>query len=131
MKYEVPNKCPVCGDHIVITSVSCDKCKTRIEGRFEPNIFSSLDDSDMEFLLVFIRCRGSIKDVERELGVSYPTVRGKLDRLIESLGLSPIRQSDSEQEKVKEQKRKDVLAALDRGEISPKEAIELMKNMKE
>ncbi|HBN84505.1 MAG TPA: hypothetical protein DDZ89_11735, partial [Clostridiales bacterium] len=112
---------------IVITSVSCDKCKTRIEGRFEPNIFSMLDDSDTEFLLVFLRCRGSIKDVEKELGISYPTVRGRLDRLIQSLGLNPIQSVDSD-EKVKEQKRKDILEALNKGEISAKDAIEMMNN---
>ncbi len=127
MKYELLNKCPVCNDPIVITSVSCDKCKTRIEGRFEPNIFSMLDDSDTEFLLVFLRCRGSIKDVEKELGISYPTVRGRLDRLIQSLGLNPIQSVDSD-EKVKEQKRKDILEALNKGEISAKDAIEMMNN---
>lgn len=128
MKYELLNKCPVCNDTIVITSVACDKCKTRIEGRFEPNIFSLLDDSDTEFLLVFLRCRGSIKDVEKELGISYPTVRGKLDRLIQSLGLNPIQTVDGD-EKAKELKKKDVLDALNRGEISAKDAIEIMNNL--
>jgi hypothetical protein len=89
-----------------------------------------LDDSDMEFLLVFLRCRGSIKDVEKELGVSYPTVRGKLDRLIQNLGLNPI-QTLEEDNKERGKKRKEILEALEKGEISPKEAIDLMKNVKE
>lgn len=130
MKYEVLHKCPVCSSSLVITSLACDKCNTRIEGRFEPNIFSVLDDSDMEFLLVFLRCRGSIKDVEKELGVSYPTVRGKLDRLIQNLGLNPS-QTLEEDNKERGKKRKEILEALEKGEISPKEAIDLMKNVKE
>jgi hypothetical protein len=68
--------------------------------------------------------------VEKELGVSYPTVRGKLDRLIQNLGLNPI-QTLEEDNKERGKKRKEILEALEKGEISPKEAIDLMKNVKE
>ncbi len=128
MKYSAPNNCPVCGYHMDVTSLSCDKCKTKMEGKYKQNVLSVLDDSDMEFLLTFIRCRGSIKDVEKEMGISYPTVRGKLDRLIESLGLNPV-QPDVNDE-VNEQKRKDILASLEKGEIGAKEAVALLKNIK-
>ena len=65
-------------------------------------------------------CRGSIKDVEKELGISYPTVRAKLDEVISALGYKriskPVKSSTSE-----------VIEALEKGEISAQEAIERMK----
>jgi len=83
--YRAPHKCPVCNAGITITEVTCDHCGTRMQGRFDGCRFCSLSPEEASFLLVFIRNRGSIKDVERELGVSYPTVRAALDNLISAL----------------------------------------------
>lgn len=83
--YRVPHKCPICQEKLTITEVTCESCGTRMQGRFDGCRFCSLSPEEANFLLVFIRNRGSIKDVERELGVSYPTVRAALDNLIIAL----------------------------------------------
>nr|HPO60929.1 DUF2089 family protein [Exilispira sp.] len=75
------------------------------------------------FVKTFIRNRGNIKEVEKELGISYPTVRNKLDEVIEALGYT-IEQKDDYQVK-----RKDVLARLERGEITSEEAIKMLKDI--
>lgn len=83
--YRAPHKCPICDAKLTIIEVSCDRCGTRMQGRFDGCRFCSLSPEEASFLLTFIRNRGSIKDVERELGVSYPTVRAALDNLIAAL----------------------------------------------
>jgi len=79
-------RCPVCGDVMHITKLECDSCNTIIESKFDICRFCQLPKEQKTFLEVFIKNRGSIKDVERELGISYPTVRAKLDAVIESMG---------------------------------------------
>ena len=83
--YRAPHKCPICSQKLTITEVTCASCGTRMQGRFDGCRFCSLSPEEAGFLLTFIRNRGSIKDVERELGVSYPTVRAALDNLIAAL----------------------------------------------
>lgn len=86
--HRMPHKCPVCDGKLTVTRVSCPTCGTTMEGEFTGCRFCELSPEESRFLLAFIRNRGSIKDVERELGVSYPTVRAALDGLIASLGLN-------------------------------------------
>ena len=84
------------------------------------NEFDYLSIEQLNFIETFIRCRGSIKEVERELGISYPTVRAKLDEVIESLGYL------SKETKGKHENN-DILDALEKGEISAEEAINKLK----
>lgn len=129
MKYKAPSKCPVCGEKLSITKLGCRKCSTSIEGDFEPCEFCRLPEEDLSFLKIFIKCRGSIKDVEREMGISYPTVRGKLDTLIRSLGLeASIKESEIENESRRLMKN-EILDKLSKGELTPKEATEKIKNL--
>lgn len=118
--YKVISSCPVCGKRLKITRLKCSSCKTTIENEFEFSKFDYLTKEQIKFIEVFIMCRGNIKDVEKELGISYPTVRAKLDEVIISLGYKnlnkPVKSSTS-----------DVIEALEKGEISPQEAIERMK----
>ncbi|HNZ82747.1 MAG TPA: DUF2089 domain-containing protein [Sedimentibacter sp.] len=127
MKYKAPSRCPVCGNKLSVTKLSCNKCSTTIEGDFHPCEFCSLPEEDLDFVKVFIKCRGSIKDVEKELGISYPTVRSKLDAVIKSLGLE-AKEPYIENEKIKAEKS-EILNQLSRGELSPKEATERIKNL--
>ncbi len=85
--YRAPHKCSVCGGKLTVTGLSCDTCGTVMTGRFDGCPFCSLSAEEMRFLLIFLKNRGSIKDVEREMGISYPTVRAALDNLIAALGL--------------------------------------------
>jgi len=129
MKYKAPGKCPVCGEKLSITKLSCPRCSTAIEGDFQPCEFCRLPGEDLEFVRVFIRCRGNIKDVEKELGISYPTVRGKLDSVIRGLGYEVSSKELVKESEDKTAARNEILDQLSKGEISPKEATERIKNL--
>jgi hypothetical protein len=129
MKYKAPGKCPVCSEKLSITKLSCPKCSTAIEGDFQPCEFCRLKEEDLEFVKVFIRSRGNIKDVEKELGISYPTVRGKLDSVIKGLGYEVSTKESIKDNEDKTAARNEILDQLSKGEISPKEATEQIKNL--
>ncbi len=131
MKYKAPGICPVCGEKLSITKLSCPQCSSAIEGDFQPCEFCRLKAEDLDFVKVFIKCRGNIKDVEKELGISYPTVRGKLDTVIKNLGFGfdvPDKETVRENEGIKAA-RSDILEQLSSGAITPKEATEKLKNL--
>ncbi len=129
MKYKAPGICPVCGEKLTITKLSCPKCSSAIEGDFQPCEFCRLPAEDLDFVKVFIKCRGSIKDVEKELGISYPTVRGKLDTVIKNLGFEVPDKEAVRENEVKKAARSDILEQLSSGAITPKEATEKLKNL--
>ncbi|HOM02962.1 MAG TPA: DUF2089 domain-containing protein [Acetivibrio sp.] len=121
MGREALGKCPVCNNETTITRITCDKCHTTIEGHFELCKFCRLTPEQKLFVDVFIKCRGNIKEVEKELGVSYPTVKNKLEDVANALGYK------SEEEPVEEVNRKEILDKLYEGEISVDEALDLLK----
>lgn len=125
MRRRALGKCPVCGEALDVARLSCPRCETSIEGRFETCKFCQLTNEQKDFVEIFIRSRGNIKEVERELGISYPTVRGRLDAVIQALGY-PV-ERDREDESQTATKRKNVLDSLARGEIPAEEAIKLLK----
>ncbi len=118
-------KCPVCQENMEITEIKCNDCDTTIRGHFFLDKFSRLDPDQHKFVEVFIRSRGNIKEVEREMGISYPTVRNKLDEVIEALGYKPEDSPDDNKSK----KRKEILDSLENGEIKSQEAVEMLKNI--
>lgn len=130
MKYKAPGKCPVCGEKLSITKLGCPKCQTTLEGDFHPCEFCRLPEDELDFVKVFIKCRGNIKDVEKELGISYPTVRGKLDAVIRDLGYEVVDKEVIKEKELKEAAKSDILDQLFKGEISAKEATEKIKNLK-
>ncbi|HKM17049.1 MAG TPA: DUF2089 domain-containing protein [Limnochordia bacterium] len=114
------SKCPVCGNRMDIIKLHCKSCDTTLAGRFAPCKFCQLTTEQQQFVEVFLASRGNIKEVERLLGMSYPTVRSRLDQVIESLGYRVEHQeADSH--------RKEILKALNEGEITAEEAIKLLK----
>lgn len=123
MKREILGKCPVCGEELHVTKLSCHNCNTTIEGDFSTCKFCKLSNEQKSFLETFVKNRGNIKEIEKELGISYPTVRNKLEDVIQTLGYSP---------KYNEPKanQKEVLEKLSRGELSSEEAIEILKGEK-
>jgi hypothetical protein len=125
-KYKAPSVCPVCGGEYEITALTCKKCKSELNGRFEGCEFCLLTESEKTFLSVFIKCRGNIKEVEKELGISYPTVRNRLDAIILRLGFEPSKISVSS---VKEEQKK-IIDQLENGEITVTEAAEILRNLK-
>jgi len=129
MKYKAPSKCPVCGEKLSITKLGCPKCSTAIEGEFQPCEFCRLPEEDLDFVKVFIKCRGNIKDVEKELGISYPTVRGKLDLVIRGLGFEVATKDSLKDKELKEIAKTEILDQLSKGEITAKEATEKIKSL--
>lgn len=119
MSYPLITDCPVCEKKLKVTKLHCSHCHTTIENEFELSKFSTLAREQLQFIEVFLKCRGNIKEVEKELSISYPTVRGKLTEIIESLGYKA-------QPKNKLDKQK-VLSMLDSGEITVEEAIAMLK----
>ncbi len=78
--------CPTCGQGgLTISAVRCDACDTEVRSRYRPCPFCALNEEEQTFLLLFVRSRGNLKEVEKTLGVSYPTVRAKLDEIIDRL----------------------------------------------
>ncbi|CAN5579155.1 MAG: DUF2089 domain-containing protein [Chloroflexi bacterium] len=88
MVHDVIATCPVCTDELTITRLHCRACGTALEGEFGVGRFGRLDREQMSLLESFLRSRGNLKEMERELGISYPTVRGRVDSLVRALGLS-------------------------------------------
>jgi hypothetical protein len=105
-----PKDCPVCGDRLALTRLSCVTCETELAGWFEPCEFCSLDAGDRDLLRQFLVARGNVKELQRHLGVSYPTARARVAGLLARLGLEE-EADDEEAERVR------VLEALARGEI--------------
>jgi hypothetical protein len=109
-------RCPFCGDELAITRLSCCGCNTQIDSQLDIPLFFRLPPDLQNFVLVFLRCQGKIRDVEKELGISYPTVCKRLDLVNELLGNNgpPIN-------------RTHILEQLERGEINVQEATQLLK----
>jgi hypothetical protein len=83
---KLPDRCPACGADLRVTRLTCQSCETVVNGRFRVCDFCALPDPERELLELFLRSRGNVKEVQRELGVSYPTVRSRLDQLWIRLG---------------------------------------------
>lgn len=121
MSYPVIHACPVCNHSLHVKKLACSHCHTTIENTFSLSKFALLSAEQMHFVEVFLFSRGNIKEVEKELGISYPTVRGKLNEIITLLGHE---RKATEEKKVGKQ---EVISMLDNGEITAQEAIELLK----
>lgn len=123
---QAPGKCPVCSHDLEAVRLQCTSCGTVVEGHFELSRFSRLDPEQLAFLELFLKARGNIKEVERELGLSYPTVRARLDALLAALGyaVEPERKAEVGR------KRREILDALDAGKIGAGEALRLLKDLK-
>ncbi|MDO5688726.1 MAG: DUF2089 domain-containing protein [Tissierellia bacterium] len=115
------NQCPVCDRELVIREYECLRCHTKINGYFRQDKFSKLTQEEKDFIEIFVMKRGSIKEIEKELGISYPTVRNKLDQVIKALG-----------HKVeKDQSKIEVLNLLANGEITSEEATAMLEELSE
>lgn len=116
--HPLPTRDPVTGGELYVSEMTCEESGVTIRGRFALPAFARLEPEHEQFLEVFLRARGMLNGVERELGISYPTVKARLEALLEALGLEPIKEK---KEKVSRSKR-EVIDALERGEITAEEA---------
>lgn len=122
MTREVLGKCPVCDGNTQVTGIVCTDCGTKIEGHFHMCKFCKLTGEQKAFLDAFIKCRGNIKEVEKEMGISYPTVRNKLEDVAAALGYK------SEPQPEEPGRKKEILDKLNNGELSVEEALEMLKD---
>ncbi|MEO0226101.1 MAG: DUF2089 family protein, partial [candidate division WOR-3 bacterium] len=74
--------CPLCNEMLKISELKCSKCNITLRGDFSGCEFCSLTPENREFLKIYLRCEGNIKKIERILGISYPTVKSKIDSLL-------------------------------------------------
>lgn len=111
-----PRDCPVCGDRLALTRLSCRSCGTELSGDFDSCEFCSLGREDRETLRVFLSSRGNMKELERHLGVSYPTARARFDALLTKLGLAAERP-------VPTMSKVELLERVARGEIDVDDAM--------
>lgn len=125
--FHAPAQCPVCGERMLVTKLRCSHCGTELSGEFAPCRFCRLEDKHLQFVETFLRCRGSIKEVERALGVSYPTVKNMLDAALTALGLDEKPELRALREK---EERAEILQRLSDGEIDVDTAIEALHQLK-
>lgn len=124
MRRRTVGSCPACGDKLAVRRLQCVNCDTAIEGNFVQSRFDRLSPEQQHFVEVFLLARGNIKEVERVLGISYPTVRNRLDGALEAMGHKVDRAAEEDDGP---DRRAEVLARLDRGEITAAEALKLLK----
>lgn len=127
-RYPQPTRCPVCNGTLQVCGLECPECGTRLTGRFTACRFCQLDAEHLQFLEVFLRHRGMLAGVERELGISYPTARNKLDALLLALGIVP---STVHQENGQiSAQQQEILDMLEQGLITAEEAARKLRNLR-
>ena len=129
MPHDVISTCPVCASELAVTRLHCGSCGTTLEGDFSVGRFGRLNREQLTLLESFLRSRGNLRDMERELGISYPTVRSRVEALVRALGFGPRSDADdpADQDTVvtdvpAPSTRQDILEALARHEISAEDA---------
>jgi hypothetical protein len=126
----IPKKCPACAATLAVTELSCPDCRAAVKGSFQLSPLAALSSEDEAFLMAFLRAGGRIKAVEKEMGISYPTVKARLRDLMTKLNVSPSpvsQEIDVEQDK--KARQLEILARLKRGEIFTHEAVALLKDL--
>jgi len=106
-----------------------DELDLQVRGRFRLSPFDKLSDEQTAFLTTFLRCRGVIAAVERELGISYPTARARLDSLLQALNLTPTADEEPVPKVKMTERHKEILQKLEAGELSPEEAKQALKEV--
>ncbi|MET9023013.1 DUF2089 domain-containing protein [Actinopolymorpha sp. NPDC004070] len=112
-----PSACPTCQAPLSVSGLHCDRCDTEVRGHFRHCEFCALDDAQRDLLRVFLAARGNTKELERHLGVSYPTARARLDELLTALGVATAPPVD------RQTRRRQLLDAVARGDLDVEEAM--------
>jgi len=125
--HDVISTCPVCASELAVTRLRCGECGTTIEGEFTVGRFGRLSREQLQVLESFLRSRGNLRDMERELGISYPTVRSRVEALVNALGFGPHAESEDPADQAPEptqdgRSREEILQALARHEMSADDA---------
>ncbi len=127
------SRCPACGEALEVRRLECATCGVAVEGHFPPTPYAALGPEQLAFLEVFLRARGNLREVERVLGLSYPTVRSRLDSVLESLGFGVAEggaaEGAADEGRAPASDRRAALEALQRGEITAAEAVARLRGL--
>ena len=145
MAHDVIATCPVCANELAVTRLRCGECGTTIEGEFGVGRFGRLTREQTQVLESFLRSRGNLRDMERELGISYPTVRARVEALVRALGFGPRDEADAPAASIAAAAasaataiaaadevtagRRDILERLSRRELSAEGAAEAIREL--
>lgn len=126
-------RCPACEGRLFPRELECADCGLHLQASYPRNEFARLDDDALHLLRIFVACEGRIRDMERALGVSYPTVKSRLANLRETLGFAAEKAAPKEQPAPKREPPKpntaaDTIGQLERGEIDFDEAMRRLKD---
>jgi hypothetical protein len=132
MPHDVISTCPVCSSELSVTRLHCSTCGTTLEGDFSVGRFGRLSRDQLVLLESFLRSRGNLRDMERELNISYPTVRSRVEALVRALGFGPRADAegaaaDVEAEVETGPSRQEILERLARHEIGAEEAAAMIR----
>ena len=143
MARDVISTCPVCEGELLISRLHCRSCGTSLEGEFGVGRFGRLSREQLALLESFLRSRGNLKEMERELGISYPTVRGRVDALVRALGLAegdapePMAEVEDQagtaepapDDEQRGEQRREILERLARREIGAEDAAATLREL--
>ena len=124
---KILEKCPACQNAVIVTRIRCTRCDCEVIGQFQPTIFNRLLPESLAFVETFVRLRGNIKEMERELGLPYSAIRNRLDEVIAELGFAAG--DHSELKDGRSASRRDVLDRLEAGEITAEGAAAELRRM--
>lgn len=124
----MPAQCPACNSDLVITQLQCPACGTEVAGAFTLGQLASLREPHASLLELFLRVRGNVKEMERELGLSYPTVRARLEEALVAAGLDRPPSPSDEGELTA--RRAAILDDLEQGTITAAEAARRLREVK-
>ena len=122
-----PPVCPVCGEPMTISRLRCEQCDVTVEGRFSMGRLARLTPEQLGFVELFLRCDGKLKRVGQEMGVSYPTVRSRLDEIITAMGYEPSGHEEPNEDTLSPERRRQILDELAAGNITSEEAVRLLQ----
>jgi len=126
MPHDVISTCPVCANELAVTRLQCRTCGTSLEGDFSVGRFGRLNREQLTLLESFLRSRGNLREMERELGISYPTVRSRVEALVRTLGFGPRTEADDTDDATTDpiagRTREEILEAVARHELSAEDA---------
>ena len=104
---KIPKHCPACNASLLVTRLTCPECGTEVTGSYTPDLFARLSPNDFDFVVLFLKTRGNVKEMERALGISYWTIRTRLNEIVVQLGLDvpepPAEGSDARRQSILEQ----------------------------